>query len=48
MRAELFVGFGDGGAAVLLDEGEDSGQHDHEEQRDLEKSNKFVDVRVFD
>jgi len=38
--AELLVGLGDGGAAMLLDEGEDAGQDDDEEQRNLEPETK--------
>ena len=46
MRAEFLVGLGDGGTAMLLDEGEDAGQGDHEEQRNLDPEEKSV-IRCF-
>ena len=45
-RAEFLVGLGDGGTAMLLDEGEDAGQGDHEEQRNLDPEEKSV-IRCF-
>ena len=46
VRAEFLVGLGDGGTAMLLDEGEDAGQGDHEEQRNLDPEEK-VSSDVF-